>query len=223
MRVKLKTRKEIVKGIILLEFDTLGQIVNFEPGQFFTLTLISPPFTDIRGNSRIFGFVNSPTKKDIQIITKSGPSAFKKWLMQMPIETEVQVDKINGIIDLPKNPNEQLVFLASGIGIAPIMSILRYLNEKQLQYHVILIYVNDSREQTPFFEELTNYSKVNALFKLILTESINNELIQNNLPILRTSLYFVKGEQQFVVGSIKILQALGIETNKISMEIFTGY
>jgi ferredoxin-NADP reductase len=223
MRVKLKTRKEIVKGIMLFEFDTLGQIVNFEPGQFFTLTLISPPFTDARGNSRIFGFVNSPTNKDIQIITKSGSSAFKKSLMQMPIETEAQIDKINGMIDLPKNPNEQLVFLANGIGIAPIMSILRFTFEKQLRYQIILIYVNENKEQTPFFDELTNYSKVNTLFKLILTESINNELIQNNLPMLKPSLYFVKGEQQFVVDSIKILQEIGIETNKISMEIFTGY
>jgi ferredoxin-NADP reductase len=223
MRVRLKTRREIVKGIMLFEFDTLEQIVNFNPGQFFTLTLINPSLTDERGNSRIFGFVNSPLEKNIQIITKPGPSAFKKSLMQMPIETEVMVDKINGLIDLPQNPKEPLVFIAKRIGIAPIMSILRYLNEKQLQYQIVLIFINESEEQAPFLEELKLYEKVNGLFKLIIAESIDNKLLQNNLPMPKTNLYFVKGEQQFVVESIKILQALGIETNKISMEIFTGY
>jgi ferredoxin-NADP reductase len=223
MIVSLKTRQEIAKGFLLIEFDTRGQIVNFVPGQFFNLSLINPPYADERGNKRIFGFTNTPKAAGVEMITKSGVSAFKKALQEIPIGTQAQIDGIDGRIDLPKDLNQPVVFVAGGIGIAPIMSMLRSIKEKHLAYKISLIYANEDKESTPFLDELEAYAKENPNFKFIPTTAVNSQLIQTNFPNLNENLYFVKGEQQFVMPTIKILRALGIEANKISLEIFTGY
>lgn len=223
MKIQLKDRREIAKGVLLIKFDTLGKSINFEPGQFFTLTLINPPFTDERGNYRIFGFVNSPLQKDIEILTKIGPSAFKKSLQEIPIGTEVEINGINGRIDLPKDINQQLIFITKGVGIAPIISIIRLHKEKRLLYQITLIYINNDQQSAPFFNELENYAKENLKFKFIPAQTLNNSLIASSTQYLDTNLYFVKGEQSFVMPAIKILKELGVKNNNISMEIFTGY
>jgi ferredoxin-NADP reductase len=208
---------------LLIEFDTQGQIVNFVAGQFFNLTLIDPPYNDERGDKRIFGFTNTPGSTKIQMIMKSGVSAFKKVLQEMPIGTQVKIDGIDGRIDLPQDLNQPVVFIAGGIGIAPIMSMLRSIKEKSLTYKISLIYSNENKESTPFFDELELYATENSNFKFIPIIAIDNQLIQSNFPNLNENIYFVKGDQQFVISTIKILKTLGIEANKISLEIFTGY
>ena len=223
MIVSLKSRQEIAKGFLLIEFDTQGQIVNFVAGQFFNLTLIDPPYNDERGDKRIFGFTNTPGSTKIQMIMKSGVSAFKKVLQEMPIGTQVKIDGIDGRIDLPQDLNQPVVFIAGGIGIAPIMSMLRSIKEKSLTYKISLIYSNENKESTPFFDELELYATENSNFKFIPIIAIDNQLIQSNFPNLNENIYFVKGDQQFVISTIKILKTLGIEANKISLEIFTGY
>ena len=223
MKAKLKSRQEIAGKFCLIEFDTLGQPVDFEPGQFFNLTLLNPPLSDGRGNSRYFGFTNTPGETVIQMIMKQGTSAFKKTLQALPIGTEVEIDKIGGKIDLSQNPSQLLIFIVDSIGIAPVISIIRFIKDKNLNYKITLIYVNSEKESALFFDELKTAEKVNPFFKLIPVTVIDGKLIQNNFKNLNDNLYFVKGEQKFVVSVIKILKDFGIEINKISPEIFTGY
>jgi ferredoxin-NADP reductase len=223
MRVRLKSKTQISNNVILLEFETDGQIINFQAGQFFELTLINPLYTDNRGNARHFGFVNPPGGKEIQMIMKNGVSAFKRSIMEMPIGTDVELDKINGFIDLPTDINQTIVFVAGGIGIAPIMSIMRFVSQNNLNYKINLIYVYEAIEEILFAEELKKYASSNPNLKLALSDTINAEVIKNIIQNLTSNLYFVKGEQKFVLYAVQILKDLGVEVNKISMEIFTGY
>jgi glycine betaine catabolism B len=228
MNVKLLKKQMICVDHLYIEFDLLDQRLDYKAGQFFSLTLLNPPFTDERGNSRFFGFVNSPTEiGKIAMVTKIGMSAFKKSLMEMPIGSEVKIDSVGGHTVLPDNINQKIVLIAGGIGIAPFMSILHFVKEKKLTYGISLIYVNKDQESAVFFDEIKLYSKENILFKFFPViseiESINPDLIRNESADLNNRIYFITGEQKFVLQSFKLLKELRVEAKNISMEIFAGY
>jgi ferredoxin-NADP reductase len=228
MNVKILNKQIIYKDYLYLEFDLLGQTLEYEAGQFFQLTLLNPPFTDERGNSRFFCFVNSPTEiEKVAMVTKVGVSAFKKSLAGMSVGSEVQIDSVGGHAVLPDNTNRKIVLIAGGIGIAPFMSILRFVKEKNLLYDISLIYVNKDRESAVFFDEIEEYSKENKLLKFfpVFSEAglINPDLIKSELLDLNENIYFVTGEQKFVLQTLKLLKEAGVEAKNISMEIFTGY
>ena len=153
MIAKLKASKEIAEGYLFVTFDLLGQEINFKPGQFFALTLINPPYTDDRGNRRFLGFVDSPSEKAIfSVLTKKGVSGFKKSLVDLPLGSEVEVSGIDGHIHLPEDKSQPVIFITGGVGIAPIMSILRWSDKQTWPYQLTLVYVNENRDSAPFID-----------------------------------------------------------------------
>jgi ferredoxin-NADP reductase len=228
MNVKILNREIIYKDNLYIEFDLSGQSIEYKAGQFFQLTLLNPQFTDERGNSRFFGFVNSPTEMGkVVMVTKVGVSAFKKSLAGMPVGSEVQIDLVGGHTVLPENINQKIVLIAGRIGIAPFMSILRFVKEKSLPYQISLIYANKDRESAVFFDEIEEYSNENKLFKFFPifseTGSIDSGLIKGELSEPNSRIYYLTGEQKFVIQAFKLLKDAGVEVKNISMEIFTGY
>jgi len=227
MKVKIKDRKQFSSALIEVQLDLLGQPFPFVAGQFFSLILINPPFTDERGNSRKFGFINSPAITDsVSIMTRVGPSAFKKSLLDLPIGAEVEIDGVEGHNHLPQDVQIQFTWIADAIGIAPFMSIAREIKAKNLQNKVTLIYITKNQEESVFAQELAEYSKENQLFEFIpiISEvnSISSDLIKQ-IPEAQNSYFVITGEQAFVIPAFKILREAQVEAKNISMEIFTGY
>jgi ferredoxin-NADP reductase len=221
MKAKIKERKEISEGFLSVTFDLLGQEVNYKAGQFFSLTLLNPPHTDNRGNSRFLGIVNSPLERGIiSILTMTGVSAFKKSLAELPIGTEVEISGIDGHIILPKEKTQPVVFLTSSVGIAPIMSILRWSNEEKWPYSMTLVSLHNP-SPLPFLDELKTYAKDNAKFQLIETETIDEVFIKENFPNADENIYFVTGAAKIVLPIFKTLKGFAI--GHVTMEIFTGY
>jgi ferredoxin-NADP reductase len=234
MKAKIVEKREIAEGILYLKFTT-DENINFTAGQFFTLTLLHPPYSDSRGNSRFFGFVNSPTQnKIIEMITRIGQSAFKKSLIMLAIGSEVEIGLISGTISLPDDTIKPLVFITQGIGIAPLMSILRLVKEKSLQRNITLIYINKNKATAVFLDELEKYAKENTDFRLISTmtkdqgwtgekRSIDARFLKEYLPLPTDNLYFITGIPSFVPTVVKLLRDTGIPASQIKFEIFTGY
>jgi predicted ferric reductase len=228
MKVKIKDKQQLSSALLEIQFDLLGQPFPFIAGQFFSLTLINPPYTDERGNSRKFGFTNSPTVQDtISMMTKTGISAFKKSLQELSIGTEVEIDGIDGHNHLPAGDVQKpFVWIADAIGVAPFMSIAREIKAKALQNKVTLIYVCKTQEEAVFAQELEAQSNKNPSFKfipIISEENMFNPDLIKQLLDFQNSLYVITGEQSFVIPSFKILKDVQIEAKNIAMEIFTGY
>lgn len=235
MKVKIKEKKEIAKGALEVTFDFTGQDLKYKAGQFCSITLINPPYTDARGNSRFLGFTSSPSQKDsFSIVTRTGTSGFKKSLGELPIGTEVEMGGIDGRINLPADKTQPVVFVAGGIGIAPVMGIIRYCHENSWEYSVTLVYSNKDRASAIFFDELERYSKENNKFRFIPTmtddpswtgekRKINAEFIKTYFPEPGNNVYFVTGTPKFVPSVFKEIKEAGVPILNLRMEIFTGY
>ena len=235
MIAKIKERKEIATDKLYVAFDLSGQNVPFKAGQFFSLTLLNPPYTDNRGNSRFLGIVNSPSQKDFfSVLTQMGVSGFKKSLAELPLGTDVDISGIDGRIHLPEDINQPVVFIAGGVGIAPIMSIIRWSKEQNWPYKLTLIYVNENRESSAFLEELETYAKENQNFKLIpvmtntpdwttIKSFIDSSFIKNKFPNPENNKYFITGAPRFATTMMVTLKEAGVTIPNITMELFTGY
>src|SRR5437763_681587 len=156
MHEKIKEKREVAKGTLMVVFDLLGRDVDFTPGQYFWITLLDPPYDDEKGPRRHISVVTSPNERGVLgLCTRLRDTAFKRSLAELPIGAEVDVEHPKGDYVLPEETDRQYVFIAGGIGITVFRCMLRYIAEEQLPYKVKLLYSNRDRESAAFLDELS--------------------------------------------------------------------
>jgi ferredoxin-NADP reductase len=236
MRAKIKEKREVAKGTLMVVFDLLGQEVDFRPGQYFWVTLLDPPYDDEKGPRRHISVVTSPKERGVLgLCTRLRDTAFKRSLAELPVGTEVDVEAPKGSFVLPEDPNVPYVFIAGGIGITVFRSMLRYIDEEKLPYHVTLVYSNRDRESAAFLDELTELDRTSPNFRLVATMTAdpewNGETRHIDAAMLRDTLgddlgaftYLVAGPPPMVEGVVEELKAAGVEEDRILPDSYSGY
>jgi ferredoxin-NADP reductase len=226
MLAKLKEKREIAQGVLYVVFDLQGQDLPFMAGQFITITLINPAYTDNRGNKRYLGIINSPTEKGaIATATRVGISAFKKSLEELPVGSEVEIGPVGGHRELPLNTQTPVVLVAAGIGIVPFMGLIHYVQIQKLKYPIKLLYESTDLTQLPFLEELQAYAKENPTFTCIplATQSFSLEIFTQYVHQPEKIACFVAGPPKRVLEMITIIKKSAVKQEQINMELFTGY
>jgi ferredoxin-NADP reductase len=235
MKARLTQKQEIAEGTLYLEFTTDKEELRFAPGQFFRLALVNPAYNDERGSGRFLGFVNTPGQNKIAAtVTRVGPSAFKRSLVQANIGAEAEIDGIDGKMTLPEDTAKPVVFVTGGIGIAPIMSLLRWVKEKSLEHKITLVYSNTNRARAIFMDELATYTSQNKNFRMVATMTqdeqwpgvkrrIDGQFLIDYLELSTDNQYVVTGTPRFVPAMVKALRGIGVTPAQTKFEIFTGY
>jgi ferredoxin-NADP reductase len=236
VRAVIKEKREVAKGTLLVIFDLLGREVDFEPGQYFWVTLIDPPYEDEKGPRRHISVVTSPNERGVLgLCTRMRDSAFKRSLAELAIGAEVDVEEPKGSFLLPEDTDQRYVFIAGGIGITVFRCLLRYIAEEQLQHRVTLIYSNRDRESAAFLDELLELEQANPNLQLVLTMTddpvwdgesrrIDAELLHDHLgEELQSLTYLVAGPPAMVEGVVGTLQAAGVPEERIRPDRFSGY
>src|SRR5438093_824900 len=118
MRARIREKREVATGTLLVVFDLLGHEVDFRPGQYFFVNLLDPPYEDEKGPRRHFSVVTSPNERGVLgFCTRLRDSGFKRSLKELPVGTEVDVEEPKGNFLLPQDTEQPYVFIAGGIGI----------------------------------------------------------------------------------------------------------
>ena len=217
-------------------FDLLGEEVNFRPGQHFFVTLPQGGHEDEKGLRRHISVVTSPNERGVLgFATRMRDSAFKRTLRELPLGTEVEVERPKGQFALPPETSRPLVFIAGGIGITVFRSMLRYIREGRVPYAVTLIYSNRDRESTAFLEELREFEHQLPSFRLILTMTQDSEwdgeTRKIDAPFFRDYLgdnldqftFLVAGPPAMVGAIQKQLNAAGVTEENVIAERYSGY
>ncbi len=236
MRARIKEKREVAKGTLLVIFDLLGREVDFKPGQYFWVTLLDPPHEDEKGARRHITVVTSPNERGVLgLCTRVRDSAFKRSLAELPIGAEVEVEEPKGSFLLPEETDRRYVFIAGGIGITVFRCMLRYIAEERLSHRVTLVYSNRDRESAAFLDELVELEHDNPNFQLVLTMTndpvwdgesrrIDAELLRDQLGNeLHSATYLIAGPPAMVEGVVETLQAAGVPEAQLRPERFSGY
>ena len=115
--------------------------ITYIPGQYLECT-IPHIASDTRGNRRLFWLSSSPTDPLIRFITTmpNESSTFKDALFSLKTSSSITATGPYGNAFLPADPMRKLCIVVEGIGVAPFMSMLRYLADRHERRDVVLIY-----------------------------------------------------------------------------------
>jgi ferredoxin-NADP reductase len=226
MKATIKEKREVAKGTLFVTFDLGGENVEFEPGQYFWVELLDPPYEDEKGPRRHITVVTSPTEGVLGLATRIRDTAFKRSLVEMPEGAAVDVEQPKGSFVLPEDTSKRYAFVAGGIGITPFRSMLRYIADKGLDYDITLVYSNRDVESTAFLDELKELESVVPRCRVLFTMTDDpswegdNRMLDGDLESFHFMIAGPPPMAKSVEGSL--LEA-GLSEDQVQSDSFSGY
>jgi len=235
--VKLMRTEEAAEGTTAFHF-TRPPGFEFRAGQSIDVTLIHPPETDAKGNTRAFTIASPPFVDHLTIATRMRDSAFKRVLRMAPPGLEVKIEGPGGSFTLHKNAAKPGVFLAGGIGITPFLSIVRQAAKDRAPQLLYLFYSNRRPEDAPFLDLLAGLPAENPNFHFMPTMTamaksrrqwtgetgiIDREMLLRHIQEPIGPIYYVAGPPAMVTAMRKMLVSVGVDDDDIRTEEFSGY
>lgn len=197
----------------------------FNAGEFaeFYLPHQNP---DNRGNKRWFTLCSSPGDPLVGITVKFAPkngSSFKAALQSMKPGDEIFIGEPLGDFVLPKNWSIPLIFAAVGIGITPMISIVRWLDQQQQERDITLFHVVAEPEDFLESELFTKYTSYHPLAKSASSNAVlTAAMIAEAARAKHQPFIYLAGPKQSVQNLVHGLHDLGFSRDQIAVDLFTG-
>ena len=207
---------------------------DFLPGQFHFLTFFRDPSLPVEEHH--WTISSSPGHKDAVSSTIKEAGDFTATIGRtQPGDTAAVHGPFGRFSYLLHSVERDLVFLAGGIGITPLMSMLRHMHDTEDSRTVTLFYANRREEDILFREELKDMATgehprlmvVNVLSRPGSdwrgeTGRVDGERIRRYCgPDLREKTYYVCGPLKMARDLIKALKEMGVPDKRIRREIFS--
>ena len=235
--VELKNRIQLAERTMAFEFEK-PQCFTFKGGQSIDVTLINPPETDGEGNRRAFSLASAPHERLLSVATRMRDTAFKRVLGALPTGSQVKIDGPFGNLVLHHDEARAAVFLAGGIGITPMRSMLLQATREHLRHRVFLFYSNSRPENAPFLEELDRLQRQNPNYTFVPTMTairgsdrswqretgqIDQVMLAKHLEGVASAIYYMAGPSGMVRAMHTLLNSMGVDDDDIRTEEFVGY
>jgi ferredoxin-NADP reductase len=227
MRLKFM-RKEHEIGNIWSFFFESEELTNWQPGEYFNLTMpdVPPVFAE-----RLFSISSAPHEKHIRVTTWITPSPFKQKLITLSKGDILGADQLGGDFTLdpahlnPAAPQTgKRLFLAGGIGITPYRSMMVDAIHRQTPLNTILLW-SGKVDGRPFVDEINGLAKRDPTLKVqhFVAERLNVEKIRSAAPDIKERVIYMAGSQPFVDGLGEQLMSSGISRSQLKYDWFDGY
>lgn len=234
-RVKLIKKDVISSETVSFYFEKPAGF-RFKAGQYCKITLINPPQTDLKGDTRSFSFACAPDEEFLMITVRLRNSVYKKILNSLPMGSEVIMLAPLTMMSLKGGGKKPLVFICGGIGVAAARSLILDALSQGFSREIYLFNSNRNMKRTVFLSEFNGLQKVYPNFKYIPTVTgesasplikeqgyITEEMILRYVPDIFEPLYYIAGPSKFVWGMFKMIKATGVKDDRFSFDEFTGY
>lgn len=204
--------------------------LQFKPGQFAWIKLARSPFTL---EEHPFSFSSSAERPDRLEFGIKELGDFSRRVGDIPVGTRAFLDGPHGAFSIDRYPAPGYVFIGGGVGITPIMSLLRTMADRSDPRPVLLIYAEKTWEGTAYREELEALrDRLDLEVVYVLEEPpadwdgetglVDGELLDRRLPEEEfTRMVFICGPEPMMVGVHSALRERDVPEASIQMERFT--
>lgn len=231
-QMTLVDRQRIARDTMAFWFAANGARYEFRPGQHADFV-----FGSESDNSRTFSLASSPLDKEpLMIAMRMRRTAFKNALKAAALGTRFIVSRPRGSFTLHRDITRPAVFLAGGIGITPIRSILQSATQERLPHKLYLFYSNREADDAAFIEELQSTAAQNPNFTFVPTITghktlewpyekghINREMLTRYLLGFNGPIYYIAGPPGMVTAMTDLLNSLGVSQDDVRTEEFGDY
>lgn len=207
-----------------------GQVFDYIPGQF---SFITPVSVNVPKEEHPFTISSTPSRPDaLQFVIRSLGDWTSKISSLKPGET-VFIDGPYGLFShMVSSKNEAIIMIAGGIGITPMLSMLRYMADVDDPRKILLIWSNKTKEHIVFPEEFKNLKYRLQHFNIIhiITHGSGSEndigrLDQTKLEKMlkgwsRKSDVFVCGPFEMMKDMTRAVKKIGFSSARVYKEEF---
>ncbi len=231
--VEVKSEIEDVWSVTLIPPKGTGMVYDYVPGQFHFVTFHRDK--DLPEEEHHWTISSSPTERGFITSTIKALGDFTSTMGRTKPGDTATVHGPFGRFSYRFHPAEKdLVFIAGGIGVTPLRSMLRYMRDTREDRSVLFIYANPDESRIVFKDELESiaqgdFPKLELVHVLEKPGEqwtgerglIDREKIQRLCKgRLETSGFYVCGPPGLLEAIIDSLKSLGVPDGRIHLEIF---
>ena len=236
--LQVKEVQRLTDDAVAISFSIpkeLKRLFSFKAGQYLTLS------HNIDGEQvrRSYSLCSAPYEEVLRVGIKAIPNGlFSNYAnSQIKVGDKLEVGAPEGRFVYEPNGNNNLLLLAAGSGITPILSIAKTaLNETEGK--VVLVYGNRTEDDKMFAGELqalqTTYRQrfeiVHIYSKSKTTDALFGRIDLSHINYVRNTLFsqldfddfYVCGPSGMIEASVQALSDSGVHDENIHVEHFTG-
>lgn len=224
--IRIRQETPTVKSFL---FDLGGAAFAFLPGQWVDL-YIETPISQIVGG---FSITSSPVQREtIEVAVKKISHALPSVHMheRAKVGDTFFIDGGMGDFYYQRDMGSTLVLIAGGIGITPLISILRYVDQAHPDVEATLIYSARTPSELAFFQELEAIALRNPRVRCIFTitrpgsEPWDGRVGRIDLGLLQEyapgndALFFICGPTGMMDEVQSALARMGVSSPRTKME-----
>nr|WP_276514780.1 ferric reductase-like transmembrane domain-containing protein [Nocardia transvalensis] len=203
---------------------------RFEPGQFGWLTVGRSPFAV---TAHPFSFSSSAEDPDRIEMTIKALGDFTSGIGDVAPGTRAFLDGPHGVFTPDRNEGPGFVLIAGGVGITPMVSILRTMADRGDRRPFLLIYAVRTMEEQTFDAEISSLTRRVDIEVVPVPQYppeswdgeygfVDRALLHRHLPDrYRWQQYFICGPPPMVTAVEDALAALDVPAERIHTERFT--
>ena len=226
--VKIAEIRQETPTVKILKIDLQGHEFIYMSGQWIDC------YADIEGRREIVGYslASSPSSTDfIELAIKISDNLVTKFIHEEAIAGDIlYIEGGQGDIYYEKGMGEKIVLAAAGIGIAPIMGILRYIHEATTA-KVTLFQSAPNFNELIYYDEIKRLAETNPRIKYypsITREEpsegvekgrITGELFDKH-DVDWDSLFYLSGPGEMIPDLKSYLVSRGVDEAKIKYEVW---
>ena len=236
--LQVKEIQRLTDDAVALSFSipkVLAQPFLYLAGQYLTLSHTIEG-KDVR---RSYSLCSAPHEEVLRVGIKAIPDGlFSNYAnTQIEVGDTLQVGAPEGRFVYEPNQNNNLLLLAAGSGITPILSIAKTALKKT-DGKVVLVYGNRSEDDKMFADELQTlqatydqrFGVVNIYSRKKATDALFGRIDMSHINYVRNTLFsqltfhdfYVCGPSGMIEASVQALSDSGVNDQNIHVEHFTG-
>ncbi|MGB5820457.1 MAG: ferredoxin--NADP reductase [Saonia sp.] len=236
----VSTVKKLTPNSVAVSFTVpnhLKETFSFVSGQYITIKH-SVNGAEVR---RAYSISSVPTAHEITV----GVKKVEEGTFSVYANSEIKAGDVLEVMPPegrftfePSNRAQHIAAFAAGSGITPVLSIARTVLESHLNNTFVLVYGNQTLEETMFYEAILELSKKytnrffvqfvysksqeeNALFGRIDTATVNF-IIKNKFKTTSFDAFYICGPEPMIHLVSDTLKEAGTGDEKIHYELFTA-
>jgi ferredoxin-NADP reductase len=228
LKLKLKSKQKLTDNIYEFIFTNAGRL-NFEAGQYMEWTLPKAK-SDARGNRRTFSISSEPKSDEVRLVTKFAvkSSSFKENLAGLKSGDYIMAGQLAGDFTLPSDTSQKLVMIAGGIGIAPYVSMVKFMIKNKQPRNITLIYLAATEQEICYKDVWKKAEGLGLKFRPVIdggmaSARLNKAKLANLVPDYQDRRFYISGPNALVDNYAAMLRELNVSQNKIITDHFSGY